>query len=69
MLKQAEKGIQKQAWAATSYSVPASVKNMFTILAGPRRLDGKQQYFSPDEVEVFYLDPSPKCQITRTEFN
>ena len=41
------------------YSVPASVKNMFTILAGPRRLDGKQQYFSPDEVEVFYLDPSP----------
>ena len=41
------------------YSVPASVKNMFTILAGPRRLDGKQQYLSPDEVEVFYLDPSP----------
>ena len=37
------------------YSVPASVTNMFKILAG----FGKQQRFSPDEVEVFYLDPSP----------
>ena len=41
------------------YSVPASVKNKFTILAGPGRLAGSQRYFSPDEVEVFYLDPSP----------
>ena len=35
------------------YSVPASVKDKLTILAG------KHVYFSPDEVEVFYLDPSP----------
>ena len=34
------------------YSVPASVKDRFKILAGT-------QSFSPDEVEVFYLDPSP----------
>ena len=41
------------------YSVPAPVKNKLTILAGPGRLAGSQRYFSPDEVEVFYLDPSP----------
>ena len=41
------------------YSAPASVKNKFTILAGPGQLVGKQRYFTPDEVEVFYLDPSP----------
>ena len=37
------------------YSVPASVssKKRRTILKGPG------EYFSPDEVEVFYLDPSP----------
>ena len=35
------------------YSVPASVKDKLTILTG------KHVYFSPDEVEVFYLDPSP----------
>ena len=34
------------------YSVPASVKDRFAILKGPG------QKFSPDEVEVFYLDPS-----------
>ena len=34
------------------YSVPASVKNKDTVLKGPGR------NFSPDEVEVFYLDPS-----------
>ena len=34
------------------YSVPPSVKDGLKILAGT-------QYFSPDEVEVFYLDPSP----------
>ena len=44
------------------YSVPASVKNKFTILAGPGRLDGSQRYFTPDEVEVFYLDPSRQMQ-------
>ena len=35
------------------YSVLASVKDKLTILAG------KHVYFSSDEVEVFYLDPSP----------
>ena len=35
------------------YSVPASVTDMFKILAGL----GSQQRFSLDEVEVFYLDP------------
>ena len=33
------------------YSVPPAVKNEYTVLAGT-------EYFSPDEVEVFYLDPS-----------
>ena len=35
-----------------SYSAPASVKKKETVLKGP------EQNFSPDEVEVFYLDPS-----------
>ena len=34
------------------YSVSASVKDRFAILKGPGCC------FSPDEVEVFYLDPS-----------
>ena len=34
------------------YSVPALVKDRFAILKGPGGC------FSPDEVEVFYLDPS-----------
>ena len=34
------------------YSVPPSVKNTVTVLKGPGL------NFSPDEVEVFYLDPS-----------
>ena len=34
------------------YSVPPAVQNRHTVLAGT-------EYFSPDEVEVFYLDPSP----------
>ena len=34
------------------YSVPASVNDRGTVLKGPGR------NFSPDEVEVFYLDPS-----------
>ena len=33
------------------YPVPAAVQDKYTILAGTRR-------FSPDEVEVFYLDPT-----------
>lgn len=39
-------------WSTTmfghSYSVPSGVHDRFTILAGVR-------YFTPDEVEVFYL--------------
>ena len=35
------------------YSVPASVK-----VKGSTILTGKRGLFSPDEVEVFYLDPS-----------
>ena len=34
------------------YSVPPAVQNRHTVLAGTL-------YFLPDEVEVFYLDPSP----------
>ena len=33
------------------YSVPPAVQDSNTVLAGT-------WYFSPDEVEVFYLDPS-----------
>ena len=35
----------------TYYSVPAAVQDPLTVLAGT-------VYFSPDEVEVFYLDTS-----------
>ena len=35
------------------YSVPASVKDRGKVLKGPG------QFFSPDEVEVLYLDPFP----------
>ena len=34
-----------------AYPVPAEVQKPYTILAGT-------EYFSPDEVEVFYLDPT-----------
>ena len=33
------------------YPAPAAVQDRYTILAGT-------EYFSPDEVEVFYLDPT-----------
>ena len=36
-----------------SYPAPAAVQDPNTILAGTKR-------FSPDEVEVFYLDPTQK---------
>ena len=41
-----------QAILVDCYSVPGLVKNHLAILAG------HQDIFSPDEVEVFYLDPS-----------
>ena len=40
-----------KAHLGTYYSVPAAVQNRLTVLAGTK-------YFSPDEVEVFYLDTS-----------
>ena len=43
--------IKSEASLGLYYSAPASV-NKDNILKGPRG------YFSPDEVEVFYLDPS-----------
>ena len=43
-----------QASLGYYYSVPALVKDK-----GSTILTGKHRYFSPDEVEVFYLDPSP----------
>ena len=41
-----------QAVLGSFYSVPASVKNKVKVLKGP------ELNFSPDEVEVFYLNPS-----------
>ena len=43
---------RSRAVLGRSYSVPASVKDGDSVLKGPGR------NFSPDEVEVFYLDPS-----------
>ena len=43
---------QSRARLGSFYSVPASVKDSLAILKGPGT------YFSPDKVEVFYLDPS-----------
>ena len=40
-----------EARLGTYYSVPAAVQNRLTVLAGTK-------HFSPDEVEVFYLDTS-----------
>ena len=43
---------QSTARLGSYYSVPSSVKDSSAILKGPGT------YFSPDNVEVFYLDPS-----------
>ena len=43
---------KSRASLGSAYSVPASVKDGLAILKGPG------QHFSPDKVEVFYLDPS-----------
>ena len=40
-----------QAGFVWAYPAPAAVQDKYTILAGTYR-------FSPDEVEVFYLDPT-----------
>ena len=47
----AKRKSSSRACLCNYYSVPASVKDKFTNLAGTER-------FSPDEVEIFYLDPS-----------
>ena len=44
--------IESHASLGSYYSAPASVNDRFAVLTGPGR------DFSPDEVEVFYLDPS-----------
>ena len=49
---EAKRKSYSQASLGNYYSVPASVKDRLKILAGT-------QSFSPDEVEVFYFDPSP----------
>ena len=48
----AASGRQSFAELGTYYSVPALVTDKLAIL------DGHKGTFSPDEVEVFYLDPS-----------
>ena len=51
---EASRKMESEASLGIDYSVPASVKDKgSTILTGQRGL------FSPDEVEVFYLDSSP----------
>ena len=47
----AERKSHSEARLGAYYSVPASVTDKLTILAGLRK-------FSPDEVEVFCLEPS-----------
>ena len=47
----ADSNSNSRARLGNVYSVPPAVKNEYTVLAGT-------EYFSPDEVEVFYLDPS-----------
>ena len=39
------------AYLGRAYPAPAAVQDKYTILAGT-------YHFSPDEVEVFYLDPT-----------
>ena len=47
----ADRNSKSRARFRKYYSVPPAVKDRYTVLAGT-------EYFSPDEVEVFYLDPS-----------
>ena len=48
----ADSNSNSRARLGNYYSVPPAVQNERTVLAGISK------YFSPDEVEVFYLDPS-----------
>ena len=47
----ADSNRKSRALISVHYSVPPAVNRWSTVLAGT-------EYFSPDEVEVFYLDPS-----------
>ena len=47
----ADRDSKSRARLGKFYSVPPAVQDQDTVLAGTKR-------FSPDEVEVFYLDPS-----------
>ena len=47
----ANSGSNSYAGLGRFYPAPAAVQDRYTILAGT-------EYFSPDEVEVFYLDPT-----------
>ena len=47
----ADSNNSSRALLAYRYSIPSAVQDGRTVLAGTL-------YFSPDEVEVFYLDPS-----------
>ena len=47
----ADRDSKSKARLRKYYSVPPAVKDRYTVLAGTEN-------FSPDEVEVFYLDPS-----------
>ena len=48
----ADSNDNSRARLGIDYSVPPAVQDRYTVLAGT-------QYFSPDEVEVLYLDSSP----------
>ena len=50
-INNANSGSYSSARLGRFYPVPAAVQNPNTILAGT-------YHFSPDEVEVFYLDPT-----------
>ena len=51
IVNNANSSSSSRAGLGLSYPAPAAVQDRYTILAGTF-------YFSPDEVEVFYLDPT-----------
>ena len=51
IVNNANRNSRSYAGLGVYYPAPAAVQNRYTILAGTER-------FSPDEVEVFYLDPT-----------
>ncbi|XP_073251777.1 uncharacterized protein [Porites lutea] len=53
IVNNASSNSRSRAVLGWSYPAPAAVQDKYTILAGTN-------HFSPDEVEVFYLDPTQK---------